>query len=62
MTFVMPPIRAKKTNKNQDDLRVMIAGVLFLIFLICMKPIGLTVYESFSQEKSEIHTTAGANR
>lgn len=62
MTFVVPPIRAKKTNKNQDDLRVMVAGVIFLIVLICLKPVVFSVYESFSHEKTEIHTTVGANQ
>lgn len=40
-------VRAEKTTKNQDDFRVMIAGVVFCIFLILAQPFGLKVYDTY---------------
>lgn len=57
MTSVMPQMRAEKTSKNQDDLRVMLAGTMFLIFLIFIKPIVLKVYDEFFAERPFITAT-----
>lgn len=57
MNSVLPTVRAEKKGKNQDDLRVMLAGTMFLIFLILVQPIVLKVYDTFFAERPFIEAT-----
>jgi len=50
-------IRAEKTGTLKDDLRVMIAGILILIFLILMQPFGFRVYDYFWAERPFVTAT-----
>lgn len=47
----MPSLRAEKTTRNRDDLRVMIVGVLFCIFLIVAQPFFFRMYDTFVAER-----------
>lgn len=41
----MITIRAEKTTRNKDDVRVLVAGIFFTIFLIAVKPYVLVWLE-----------------
>lgn len=44
-------LRAEKTTRNRDDLRVMIAGTLFCIFLIIVQPFVFKIYDDWYAER-----------
>lgn len=50
-------IRAEKTSRNKDDLRVMIAGTLFCIFMILVQPLVFRAYDLFYAERPFISAT-----
>lgn len=50
-------VRAEKTTKNQDDLRVMVAGTVFCIFLILAQPFGLKLYDTYVAPRPFITAT-----
>lgn len=50
-------VRAEKTGTFRDDLRVMMAGVLFCIFMILMQPFIFRVYDYFWAERPFVTAT-----
>jgi len=57
MNMVLPTVRADKTTRNADDLRVMMAGTMFLIFLILMQPLAMKFYDEFIAERPFVSAT-----
>lgn len=53
----MPTIRAEKTTKNKDDLRVMIAGVVLCILMIFGQTAYAKFYDAFLAERPFITAT-----
>lgn len=64
----IPQLRAEKTTKNRDDLRVMIAGTLFCIFLIVVQPFVFRIHDHFIAERPfvsalvQVYYIEGRNR
>lgn len=50
-------LRAEKTTRNKDDLRVMIAGTLFCIFMILLQPLVFRTYDYFFAKRPFISAT-----
>lgn len=50
-------VRAEKTGTLKDDLRVMIAGVLFCIFLLLMQPFVFRVHDYYWAERPFVTAT-----
>lgn len=57
MTNSIPTLRAEKTSRNQDDLRVMISGSLFCIFLILVQPLAFKAYDYLLAERPFVSAT-----
>lgn len=53
----VPQLRAEKTTKNRDDLRVMIAGLVFCILLIMMQTVYSKVYDILWAERPFVTAT-----
>lgn len=53
----IPKFRVEKTTRNKDDLRVMIAGTLFCIFMILMQPVAFRVYDYIWADRPFVSAT-----
>lgn len=53
----IPQLRVEKTTRNKDDLRVMIAGTLFCIFMILMQPFAFRAYDFFWADRPFVSAT-----
>lgn len=50
-------LRAEKTNTFRDDVRVLMAGILFCIFMILMQPFVFRAYDYFWAERPFVSAT-----
>lgn len=57
MNSMISNLRVEKTNKNDDDFRVLMAGSLFLIFIILMQPIVMKAYDVWFAERPFVSAT-----
>lgn len=58
MTNYVPQLRVEKSgNRNKDDVRVMIAGTLFCIFMILMQPFAFKTYDYFWADRPFVNAT-----
>jgi len=57
MTLYVPQIRAEKTTRNRDDLRVMIAGSVFCILLIMLHGAYTKFYDAFLADRPFVSAT-----
>lgn len=54
---LMPQLRAEKTTRNRDDLRVMIAGSVFCIFMIMLQGAYTKFHDAFLADRPFVSAT-----
>lgn len=57
LSKTVPQLRVEKTTKNRDDLRVMMAGAIFLVLLIGAQTLYARVYDAFFADRPFISAT-----